>query len=960
MAFPVPSHLPRKAVSQDISSRVLSKISSASSKALDADLAASWVAELDEAILASKSKIHERIYSDLPLFEEQLASSRAVQERLAALTSSVNELSNAVSHPESGTISTVLRALSAHASLSQQTQDTETTCDAMEHLLRCRKEYDSLISLANEGRLAEAVEISPQLQDLLDAAPPALMEAEVFSHLKVAFRTSRNHIEEQLNDAYARSLVLSQRELTIRPSVQVHDSMSVISLSSILSSLSAISLSNHFAVLRRDICAYYIDRLLAQPMSLTHSSTKGSSGITSETLSFRPSSSAAENLSTRLKNVASVLDFLDAHLFAALPSSHAASFKKSLCRPITTALLQQFLVLLLPSSLAALPPYLRLVTQAKESEEKYIVGMLGQDPRDREIETWADAVSSHYERKRRAQILDDARQMILRQDDGVQVRVEVEIPNLPATPLASPAPASQGSGSGSEGVADVSDDAWGLEGEESGDTNDLASATEDAWGFDDAQSETELATRDIPPEPALSKDTLTQPEPAADDSAWGWDDSSEDVNRPAATSPQASSSDNSADWDDDPWGDSSNPSPSPPVPAPAPKPASRLEKLAGKAKAKATPPHSPPLVKDSPTTLASSPRHLPAPPRAKKEPPEPVPQVETYAISGRARQLADLMDAILREGGEFASTTIFDSKASVGSQQARGTVILQTAPAVLDLFRALYPVKFTQQPTEPKSIALANDCIYARGRVLNAARQCAVGAKEMLLETADSLEAIGRRWYEQSIEIQRNLVAETLKRAEGFAGTAEQEHYDVCEEAVMGVLSQVRKVARQWKAVLSKSKYFDALGSVVNFCLKCIMDDILALPDITEVESHRLSELCRILHALEGLFIDDPERPSIVVGCVPAWLKFSYLSELLEASLADISYLFDEGALIDYDTQELIKLVRALFADTPQRANMVNKVMAGHSKASLAAAHETGPNARIGAHAAITHLASDT
>jgi hypothetical protein len=52
---------------------------------------------------------------------------------------------------------------------------------------------------------------------------------------------------------------------------------------------------------------------------------------------------------------------------------------------------------------------------------------------------------------------------------------------------------------------------------------------------------------------------------------------------------------------------------------------------------------------------------------------------------------------------------------------------------------------------------------------------------------------------------------------------------------------------------------------------------------------------------------------------------------LQEASLADISYLFDEGALIDYETQELIKLVRALFADTPQRRNMVNKLMAGHA-----------------------------
>ncbi|KAH9967245.1 Centromere/kinetochore Zw10-domain-containing protein [Russula dissimulans] len=938
MAFPVPSHLPRKAVSQDISSRVLSKISSASAKALNADLAESWVAELDAAILESKTKIHERIYSDLPLFEHQLASSKAVQERLTALSANVNELSDAVSHPESGIIPAVLRALSAHATLAQQTQDTETTYDALEHLLQCRKEYDSLVSLANEGRLAEAVEISTRLQGLLDAAPPALTEAEVFSHLKAAFRTSRDRIEEQLNDAYARSLVLSPRELTIRPSVQVRDSTTVLSLSSVLLSLSAPSLSTHFAVLRRDINAYYIDPLLTQPTSLTHSPAKGPSEITSQTLSFLPSSSAVESPSTRLKNVTSVLDFLDAHLFAALPSSHISSFKKTLCKPLTTALLRQFLVALLPSSLAALPQYLHLVTQAKELEEKYIVGMLGQDPRDHEIKTWTDAVSSHYERKRRAEVLEGARQMILRQDDGTQIRVEADLPNLPVNPPPSSAPASQSSGSGSEGVADVSDDAWGLEGEESGDTDDVVSAAEeDAWGFDDAPTEPESTKPEVPRRPgaAFSRDTLTksESEPAADDSAWGWEDSGEEVNHPVVTSPQASSSDNSADWDDDPWGDSSNPSPPPSSRAPAPKPASRLEKLAGKAKA--TPPHSPPLVEESPASAARRQQPLKtsndALPSKKKEPPESVPQVETYAITGRARQLADIVDSVLREGGEFASTTIFDSKMFAAQQQPRGTVILQTAPAVLDLFRALYPVRFSQQSTEPKSIVFANDCLYMRGRVLNVARHCEVGTKERLLETADSLGAIGKRWHKQSIEIQQNFVAEALKGADSFVGTAEQEQYDVCEEAVMGVLSHVRKVARQWKAILNKSKYLDALGSLVNFCLTCVMDDVLALPDITEVESHRLSELCRILHALEGLFIDDPEQPSFVVGCVPVWLKFSYLSELLEASLADISYLFDEGALIDYETQELIKLVRALFADTPQRRNMINKLTAGHA-----------------------------
>ena len=55
----------------------------------------------------------------------------------------------------------------------------------MECLLHCRKEYDVLLSLSDEGRLAEAVKTSSRLQGSLDAAPLTLTEAEVFSNLKV-------------------------------------------------------------------------------------------------------------------------------------------------------------------------------------------------------------------------------------------------------------------------------------------------------------------------------------------------------------------------------------------------------------------------------------------------------------------------------------------------------------------------------------------------------------------------------------------------------------------------------------------------------------------------------------------------------------------------------------------------------------------------------------------------------
>lgn len=62
------------------------------------------------------------------------------------------------------------------------------------------------------------------------------------------------------------------------------------------------------------------------------------------------------------------------------------------------------------------------------------------------------------------------------------------------------------------------------------------------------------------------------------------------------------------------------------------------------------------------------------------------------------------------------------------------------------------------------------------------------------------------------------------------------------------------------QGVLPKSKYYIALGSVVDAALSRVLDDVLALPDIPAVESHRLSELCKILNALEGLFVEDTEQ----------------------------------------------------------------------------------------------------
>ena len=66
MAFPVPSHLPRKK-NPDVSTKLLTEISETNYKSLSQEVASKWVAELDVAIRQTKVRVmhaHETVHSN--------------------------------------------------------------------------------------------------------------------------------------------------------------------------------------------------------------------------------------------------------------------------------------------------------------------------------------------------------------------------------------------------------------------------------------------------------------------------------------------------------------------------------------------------------------------------------------------------------------------------------------------------------------------------------------------------------------------------------------------------------------------------------------------------------------------------------------------------------------------------------------------------------------------------------
>lgn len=68
----------------------------------------------------------------------------------------------------------------------------------------------------------------------------------------------------------------------------------------------------------------------------------------------------------------------------------------------------------------------------------------------------------------------------------------------------------------------------------------------------------------------------------------------------------------------------------------------------------------------------------------------------------------------------------------------------------------------------------------------------------------------------------------------------------------------------------------------------------------------------------------EAERVPITAVYVRNWLKFQYLINILESSLADIKFLWTEGELrLEFSADEVVDLIEALFAESDYRRKAI-------------------------------------
>ena len=236
---------------------------------------------------------------------------------------------------------------------------------------------------------------------------------------------------------------------------------------------------------------------------------------------------------------------------------------------------------------------------------------------------------------------------------------------------------------------------------------------------------------------------------------------------------------------------------------------------------------------------------------------------------------------------------------------------------------------------------LYNDCLYLSEKLKSyIEHHQSHGPDSSSLQTLSQsdipdLEAFGKRAYGKDMESKRTTVIDLLDGTQGFSNCTQEPFASQCDLAVNSVVDYLRQVNNEWSPVLSPSALLQSIGSLLTTVTNKIIIDIEDLGDISEPESQRLVSFCKSITTLEDLFLPQPrdDQPHeeqdipLTAAYTKTWLKFQYLSNILESSLVDIKYLWTEGELsMEFTVDEVVDLIEALFADSDHRRRAITEI----------------------------------
>ncbi|OQE06076.1 hypothetical protein PENVUL_c020G00308 [Penicillium vulpinum] len=264
------------------------------------------------------------------------------------------------------------------------------------------------------------------------------------------------------------------------------------------------------------------------------------------------------------------------------------------------------------------------------------------------------------------------------------------------------------------------------------------------------------------------------------------------------------------------------------------------------------------------------------------------------------------------------------SNSSVASS---GAGLLALPTLILAMFKATSST-FYSLKLNSGQMYLYNDSLYLADEIRKLVEEHEL---PRLQPDVEALEKFGKLAYSKEMQTQRTIVMDLLDGAQGFGQCSEQPFQTDCETSVSATVDRIRDVYKEWQPILSHSALLQSIGSLLSTVINKVVIDIEDLGDISEDQSRQLVSFCNQLSKLEDLFMHetdgDAEALPVTAIYVPSWLRFQYMINILESSLADIKFLWLEGELgLEFSADEVIDLIEALFAESDYRRRAISEI----------------------------------
>ena len=305
---------------------------------------------------------------------------------------------------------------------------------------------------------------------------------------------------------------------------------------------------------------------------------------------------------------------------------------------------------------------------------------------------------------------------------------------------------------------------------------------------------------------------------------------------------------------------------------------------------------------------------------------------ETYTVTDIPDYLLEIVSSEVRDAEQMKI-----SEDSALKRINASASLLSLPTLILAMFRATAPAYYTSAIPNG-NMHLYNDCMYVVEKLTTLARDLSL---TQLLDDCNLLEKFARDAYAKDMDLQRTILSDILDGAQGFVNCTRSPYSAECKNAVSATVDRLRAVHHDWSSILSRSALLQSIGSLLSSVIEKIVKDVEDLEDISEAESQRLTTFCGQFSALEELFIAerlgqveeaDVEPVPLTAVYVPNWLRFQYLSNILESSLVDIKYLWTEGELsLEFTADEVTELIEALFAESSHRRNAIAEIRRSRS-----------------------------